>query len=307
MPKASIFKVSFGGLLSVLSGLNWVFGWIMAFDWLQKNASGFWGVLVNPITQCLLIVLGLLLSGTGLWEIWRFKHKSTNADSSPRTPTLDVSGDRARVVQGSNAGRDFILGDIYQTYAPRPDPAIQPQISLRILDVEVRLQPHPTTAGKTGTLLQVQVQSSVTVVFTALNSNACQTSLDMYALEITGPVGNVIRCDDITNKGIMLDAGQPPPSGVFRLESNAALSQGVTLKRFVRFLASEIVLMEDPQPVGGFRNPLEFEQLVFRARTQAYEKFGTLRLTIVDSYGITWHADWKGASTLPPGTVSTIT
>jgi hypothetical protein len=216
-------------------------------------------------------------------------------------PALEVSGERARVAQGSEAGRDLILGDIHQHYAPKPELATQPQISLRILGVEVRCQP-PRTIAKTGTLLDVDVTSLLTVVFSVLNSSACQTSLDSHLLEVTLPSGDMVDCRDITHLGgIGMEFGVPNPPGVQKLEMNAPLSQGNTIKRFARFSVTEIVKMEDPNPAGGFSNPLIFERLVFKAREDsgAYEKVGTLRLTISDSYGIQWRAEWV-AHPMPP-------
>ena len=45
MPSRPIFQTVVGGLLTVLSTLDKYFGWLRAFDWLQKNHPDVWGFL----------------------------------------------------------------------------------------------------------------------------------------------------------------------------------------------------------------------------------------------------------------------
>jgi len=223
-----------------------------------------------------------------------------SATDASTEPTLSASG-HAKAVQSSKVGRDVVFGDAHYHGSDKPTDS-QPQISLRILSVEVRRQP-PRTISKTGSVLGIDVSSLLTVVFSALNSNACQTSLDGHLLEVTMPSGERLDCRDVTHLGgIGMELSVPNPPGVQRLEMNAPLSKGNTIRRFARFLVTEIVKLEDPQPVGGFPNPLIFERLVFQARDEvgAYEKIGTLLLTITDSYGIDWHAQWIGGHPMPP-------
>jgi hypothetical protein len=116
LPRESIFKVVFGFSLSVLSGLNWLFGWIRAFDWLQKNSPSLWGILESPATQILLILLGVLLSGAGLWEILQFKRRPA-ADILPSDPrsVAEAKGDHNRVgaIAGITGDANQYFGDVH--------------------------------------------------------------------------------------------------------------------------------------------------------------------------------------------------
>ena len=69
MPKQSVLKACFGGILSFASLLNKIFGWLRSFDWLQQNAPSLWNGLVSPIVEYLPIIVGVALSARGLWEI----------------------------------------------------------------------------------------------------------------------------------------------------------------------------------------------------------------------------------------------
>jgi hypothetical protein len=82
-----MFEVAFGGILSAVCLLNLFFGWFRAFDWLQRNAPAIFGFFNNPVTQCTLIILGLVLSATRLREFLQHKHDASV--SSPQEPDLE--------------------------------------------------------------------------------------------------------------------------------------------------------------------------------------------------------------------------
>jgi len=194
---------------------------------------------------------------------------------------------------GAQSPINTALGNITQHFYAGAAPPLetQPHVSLRIqsvsADLEHDIQYRPITLKTIGDDVLVNVNSIATVVFSALNSNECPTSLDYHSLEITVPPGQALACKDITHANIVWDTRLPGPLGVLRLEPNAPLKHGITLKRFVRFLVTETVRMRDPKPDGGFQMPSAFEALVRKARQEAgaYEAIGTFRLQIVDSYG----------------------
>ena len=106
-----------------------------AFDWLNKNAPSIWCALTNPIAEYTLIVMGVILSGRGLYELWKFKHRQPPTDppvvpqpligttitatggAGSNNPTVAV-GDVGAGSTVNTAGRDIIQQHFYASTAP---------------------------------------------------------------------------------------------------------------------------------------------------------------------------------------------
>jgi hypothetical protein len=102
-----MFEIAFGGVLSALCLLNLFFGWFRAFHWLQRNAPAVFTFFNNPVTQPTLMILGLVLSATGLRE--SLKHKHDASVDGPQKPDLGR--------QATATGASTAIGSMGNLYA----------------------------------------------------------------------------------------------------------------------------------------------------------------------------------------------
>jgi len=223
--------------------------------------------------------------------------------------SLDASGAN-RAVQGTKVGRDLFQGDriggdqvygnkiVHSHAGSAPPPEPQPAITVRILDVapvlrEVRIDPFSRRNGT----VTAEIRHAVTVIFSALLTNNFQTSLDDCVIHVSLPSGSAVACQDITHSEVLSEKHQPTPSGVPPFSPPEALTQNVTLKRFVRWWTIEHVTLDEP--ASGFPNNrpdvLRDAALSKRKAAGAYNDNGNLCLMVRDSLGTRWNAErnWK--------------
>jgi hypothetical protein len=209
-------------------------------------------------------------------------------------PKQYVSGVQARTVQIAEVGGDLIQGDVH--YHERPSPATQPHIELIVSNASRYSFPHNGLTPMGNGL--VEVQSALSITFSALNTSDCQASLDEYWLEIRMPSGERLSCDEITNSQVLSVTAIPDPPGIPRLEPNAPLIRGMTLTRFARFLVKETVAVPQDEIDGIARGTMfdyRLGQAVakYREAQGAFERVGSLCLRVVDSYGSAWQSEWR--------------
>src|ERR1700722_7900424 len=114
MPGKPVPKIIFGGALGCVAFANTAFGWFRSFDWLHKNASSVWNLIVTPEFQYTLIALAVIMSGSGLWELWKHRDGAGKAGSrdAPKAAPVVASAHGPSIGQMGNisAGGDVIIG-----------------------------------------------------------------------------------------------------------------------------------------------------------------------------------------------------
>ncbi len=280
--------------VGVLGALAWIADEFLKHAIFSKLVDGVGQIIGGPEMSKALLAHPILFSLTilALWiafVLWWASRGEPHASS--REKELPLSMPKGRVKASGNkskaAGRD--ITETHNYYGPHTpsQQSTKPQITLRIVASEVKRIPRMISLKEIDGKLDVEVKSVVTVTFSALNTEPCSTTLDRCSMLIETPSGNL----PTTNADLVpyeLNGHQlNKPSGIFSLELNAPLTHGNTITRYVNWLVKEVVTI----PSSDNTFPLAMEQLVTEARAAtAYEKVGRLRLTVVDSFGLSWEA-----------------
>jgi hypothetical protein len=72
----TIAKFVLGGLILLISQLSNIFSWFRALQYIQLNLPKTFLLISSPLLQVSLLLVGIALCGTGLYEVWDLKHKS---------------------------------------------------------------------------------------------------------------------------------------------------------------------------------------------------------------------------------------
>lgn len=214
--------------------------------------------------------------------------------------SADASVAGARLVQGTEVNRDLIQGDkiggdkVYGNKIVGNEPSDRPHVTLRLLPPTVQLQNLSKIVERFGDSLVLEITSHIQLRFEALNTASCPTTIDQYYLEISTPSGRPIILHD-TAPGILMETLMSPPSGFRSIIGPVELRQGITERRFVRYLSTERMTIKGQNIPKEFPNQMFLEKFIREARdsSEDYERDGEFCLRITDSYGQTWSATWR--------------
>lgn len=129
MSGTPLSQLILGGIIGVLALGNLAFGWFRSFDWIHKNAAPVWNAIVTPEFQYTLIVLSLMLCGTGLWQLLRQRGRSSAVldKQVPGNVTVDGTGNNV-LGSGSQIKGDVVFGNkaTAEGQSARPRPYLTP-------------------------------------------------------------------------------------------------------------------------------------------------------------------------------------
>ena len=115
MPRRPVIKLILGVVIALASFGNLSFGWFVSLDYIKSTYPTLYDVLVSRTFETTLILMGLSLSATGLYDL--FKPRNGSASAPAGSPVSARS--TGNVSKAISAGRDVIFHE-----APKmPEPA----------------------------------------------------------------------------------------------------------------------------------------------------------------------------------------